>query len=85
VWLLNTIDPLDTVRTFGDEAGIEGVMLYDANEPYSRYYAIDSGSGHPYAPYPLQVVIDRDGVIQLISHQYDAAALNNTLDAILAE
>lgn len=74
-----------TVRAFGETAGIEGAMLYDAQAPYDRYFRVDSGSGGGYAPYPLQVVIDRDGVIQLISHQYDAAALNDTLDAILAE
>ena len=85
MWLLNTEDPLSTVLDFGRESDIAGVMLYDARAPYDRYYPIDSGSGGPYAPYPLQVVLDRDGVIQLISHQYDAAALNAALDAALAD
>ena len=85
MWLLNTEDPLSTVRTFGEDSDIQGVMLYDARSTYDRYYPIDSGSGHPYAPYPLQVVIDPEGVIQLISHQYDAAALNAALDAALAD
>lgn len=85
MWLLNTQDPLITVRAFGETADLEGVMLYDAQAPYDRYFRVDSGSGGGYAPYPLQVVIDPDGVIQLISHQYDAAALNDALDKALAD
>ena len=85
MWLLNTEDPLSTVLSFGQESDIQGVMLYDARQPYDRYYPIESGSGAPYAPYPLQVVIDPDGVIQLISHQYDAAALHAALDAALTD
>ena len=85
VWLLNTEDPLTTVRTFGEEANIEGVMLYDAKEPYNRYYPVETGDDIPYAPYPMHVVLDPSGRIQLVSHQYDSVALNDALDAALAE
>ena len=59
-------------------------MLYDARRAYHRYYAIDEG-GEPWAPYPLQIIVGPDGVIRYISHQYDALAVQQTIDTILAE
>jgi len=83
VWLLNTEDDYETVLDFATSAHITLPMLYDAKAPYHRYYAVDDG-GEPWAPYPLQVIVDRDGVIRYISHQYDALAVQRTLDTILS-
>jgi len=83
VWLLNTEDDLDIVMRFGLDAGLTVPMLYDAKQPYDRYYALDEG-GENWAPYPLQVVVDADGTIRSIAHQYDALALDRVIEAALA-
>mgnify|MGYP000669013639 CR=1 FL=1 len=82
VWLLNTEDDLDIVMRFGLDAGLTVPMLYDAKQPYDRYYALDEG-GENWAPYPLQVVVDADGTIRSIAHQYDALALDRVIEAAL--
>ena len=65
---------------------MEGTLLYGAGELYSRYYPeLSDGSEYAWAPYPLEVVVGPDGVIELISHEYDASALHAALDAALAE
>ena len=84
MWLLNTEDDYSTVLDFAVNADITLPMLYDAKQPYHRYYAVDDG-GEPWAPYPLQVIVDREGVIRYIANQYDALAVQQALDTILAE
>ncbi len=84
VWLLNTDDEYATVLDFATTGGIDIPMLYDARQPYDRYYANNEG-GDAWAPYPLQVIVDPSGVIRYIAHQYDALAVQQTLDTILAE
>ena len=83
VWLLNTEDRFETVHEFAQSNGLTTPVLYDARQPYNRYYANGEG-GDTWAPYPLQVVVDREGVIRYISHQYDALAVQQTVDAIVA-
>jgi len=81
VWLLNTTDTLAQVREFAEDANLEGPMLYDAWDPYNRYFTVNEGTAHGYAPYPMQVVVDPEGLIRLITHQYDAPTLHAALDA----
>lgn len=57
-------------------------MLYNARQPYDRYYALEEG-GESWAPYPLQVVIDTDGNIVSIAHQYDALAIDRAIEEAL--
>ena len=38
-----------------------------------------------YAPFPLQVVIDQDGMIQYLAFQYDAEAVRRVIDSLLVE
>lgn len=84
VWLMNTEDDLDINRQMAVDAGLTVPMLYDARQPYDRYYALDEG-GENWAPYPLQVVVGPDGIIRYISHNYDALAIDRAIDEALAE
>ena len=86
MWFPNDRDDLPEIRAFAEDTNMEGILLYGAGELYSRYFPeVSDGSGYAPAPYPLQVVIGPDGVIELISHEYDASALHAALDAALAE
>ena len=81
---MNTEDDYSTVLDFAENTEIQLPMLYDTRRSYDRYYANNEG-GEVWAPYPLQVIVDRNGVIRYIAHQYDALAVQQTLDEILAE
>lgn len=83
MWLLNTEDSVTEVQEFAYGADLTLPMLYDARQPYDRYYALGEGGDH-WAPYPLQVVVGPDGIIRSISHQYDAVALDATIAAALS-
>lgn len=83
MWGLNTEDGYDVVRTFASDTNLDVPMLYDARQPYDRYYALDEG-GETWAPYPLQVVVGPDGTIVSIAHQYDALAIDRAIEAALA-
>lgn len=56
--------------------------LLDTQQEIYRSYGPVQGS---YAPFPLQVVIDRDGTIVYLSAQYDADAVNLAIAAALEE
>ncbi len=52
-------------------------------DPDQSMYSSYTGVEAPYAPFPQQVVIDRDGVITYLSTQYDADAVRAAIDAAL--
>lgn len=57
-------------------------MLLDEQETYYKPYAMEVPG---YAPFPLQVVIGRDGTIVYLSKQYDVDAAVSAIEAALAE
>lgn len=81
VLLVNTHDDVDTAYDFlqGVEVSLptllEGQALY---ESYPRGYGV-------YAPYPLQVVIDGEGIIRYIAYQYDAEGVRAAIDEAIGE
>ena len=38
-----------------------------------------------YAPFPVHVIIDQQGIIRYLAYQYDADAIRRTIDGLLAE
>ncbi len=82
--LVNTGDTFDDAYEFVGEAGVTLPVLLDAdNEVYDSYNRFEAEKG--YAPYPLQILIDEDGVIRYLNNQYDASAVRAEIDALLAE
>jgi len=53
----------------------------DQQESIYRSYV----NGDSFAPFPVQVVIDQNGIIQYLSFQYDADAVRLTIDSLLEE
>lgn len=83
VWLVNPEDGLDRTYEFLDGADVELPSLIDTGgEIYRRY---PRGEATSYAPFPVHVIIDQEGVIRYLSYQYDADALRRTIDELLAE
>jgi peroxiredoxin len=84
VWLVNSEDSVDDVERFLRGADVTLPNLFDTTGSWYRSYDRRSTDGS-YAPYPLQVLVDQDGRIQYIATQYDAGAMRDRIDALLAE
>jgi hypothetical protein len=81
VWLVNPRDSAEVAYRFVDEARSGLPVLLDADSRFYNAYPRPAS----FAPFPFQVLIDRDGVIRGIYGQYDAVALQDQIDALLAE
>ena len=55
--------------------------LLDAQPLYQPYSQQPGG----YAPFPVQVVVDQNGIVQYVAHQYDAEAVRAVIDDILGK
>lgn len=83
---MNTEDSEAVVLDFTAGAGLTVPSLLNAKPLYDRYQGLGSPDGErPWAPYPLQVVVDPEGTIQYINQQYDAVLVREVIDGLLAE
>lgn len=80
VLMVNYQETYETAAGFAAESGIESPVLLDDGEHYSHYA---QAAGFGYAPFPLHVVVDQEGVITYLARQYDSSALFDALDQTL--
>ncbi len=45
-------------------------------------YAVPDGA---ISPYPVDVIVDREGTIRYLRHEYDAAAMADVIETLLSE
>jgi hypothetical protein len=81
VLLVNPMDSYDVAYEFLGHVEVSLPTVLGGEDIYSSYPR-KSGS---FAPFPLQVVIDGDGIIRYVAYQYDAAAVRAVIDQILSE
>jgi hypothetical protein len=81
VWLVNTGDRAEVAYRFVEEARSSLPVLLD--ESGEHYRAVPRGAG--FAPFPVNVLIDKRGVIRGVYGQYDAAAMEPVIEALIAE
>ena len=81
VWLVNPRDSAEVAYRFVDEARSGLPVLLDTDGRFYNSYPRPASFG----PYPFHVLIDRDGVIRGVYSHYDAPALHDQIDALLAE
>jgi peroxiredoxin len=82
VLLANAGDPSGVIQSFLMNSGSALPSLMDQQQSVFRSY---EPSISAYAPFPVQVVIDGDGVIRYLQYQYDAEGVRQVIDSILAE
>ena len=80
---INAGEDVDGVLAFVDAADLSSPVLFDTDSDVYKSYDLQGLGG--YAPFPLQIVIDREGTITYMAKQYDAVALRAALDAAVAE
>jgi len=69
-----------TVSAFRDQTNVTFPLLL--RQTVSGQYADPDGS---ISPYPIDVIIDREGTIRYLRHEFDAAAMRSTIEQLLAE
>lgn len=83
LWLVNPVDGLEQASKWVNQAGItDPVVLDSEKDVYDLYFRYP---GETYAPYPVHVVIGKDGVVRYLAFQYDAQSLTAVIEAALAE
>ena len=82
VLLANAGDGSGLIQSFLQQANSSLPSLMDQQQAVYGHYRPTEES---YAPFPIQVVIDGDGIIRYLRTQYDAQAVRDVIDSILEE
>ncbi len=85
IWLVNAGDSYEDAFEFVGEAGVTLPTLLDSEKSLYDQYNRNDAVGSGYGPFPLQILMDRDGVIRHMAVQYDAADMRSRIDELLAE
>ena len=78
-FLVNVEDDFDDAWLFLSESGLEMTCLFDETGDLYRGYSTEAAEG----PFPLEVVIDREGIITYTSRNYDAPEFRDAIQAAL--
>lgn len=81
---MNAGDSFEVAWEFADENAVGLPILLDTDETAYRSYTRTEHTDD-FAPFPVQVVIDREGVVRYLSFQHDPDAVIATIDALIAE
>jgi hypothetical protein len=73
-------DPIGGVQRFTQRLGITYPIGLEDTANYLRFTENFRGSN----PFPVDVVVDRDGTIAYIAREYDPAALSAVIEKLLA-
>jgi peroxiredoxin len=68
------------VEAYAANLGLTFPIMMDFNNSYSQYVGTDQ-----IAPFPLDVVVDRNGVVQLVKRDFDIEVLSAAVDQAVAE
>ncbi len=77
------VNPKDPYEVCYDWLGDNGVTLPNLMDPGGSVYNSYGPLPDSYAPYPVQVIIDQDGIIQYLSGQNDTSAVKAVIDELL--
>lgn len=69
-----------TVRAFRDQTGVTFPLLR-GDTTYNMYGRSDGSI----SPYPVDVIVDRDGVVRYLRHEFDGQAMGAALEQLLAQ
>jgi len=81
VWLVNTEDSVEDAMQFVEQGGSTLPVLMDEDK---EFYNSIQREGAP-APYPVEVVVGRDGFIHYVATEYSAADIRDAIQSALDE
>ncbi|MCG8419005.1 MAG: hypothetical protein MJE77_13795 [Proteobacteria bacterium] len=78
---LNGGDTVAIVEQFREQTGASFPLGFDFQGSYARFRR---GGGEAISPFPLDVIIDSQGVVRYVSREYEASAIGAVLDSVLS-
>ena len=74
-------DDIAGVQRFTDHLGVTFPVGLEESGSYRRFAENFAGAN----PFPVDVIVDRDGTIAYIAREYDPAAMEDVITRLLAE
>jgi len=71
-------DDAQGLIAFREQTGVTFPFLIESDS--ASYQAYRAGAGDQTTPYPLDVIIDRDGIVRYLRGEYDDAAMRDVLE-----
>jgi peroxiredoxin len=85
IWLVNSGSTQDEAWNFAESYDIQLPMLMDTDMSIYMSYSRAEADLEEYAPFPVHVLIDRDGIIRYLEFRTDAEEIRRTIDLLLSE
>lgn len=71
---------MEVVADFVEQTGVSFPVVFDEEGTYREYDRAEAT-----APYPLDVIVDREGVVRYVAAEYDAEAMHRVVVELLGE
>ncbi len=69
----------DLVRDFAEHNGVTFPVMRDPSGTYGQYDSVGSS-----APFPLDVIVDQDGIVRYVDTRFEPDVLQEVIDGLLA-
>jgi hypothetical protein len=72
---------IEQVKAFCDDIGVSYPVGVEETETYELFSQSFEGAN----PYPIDVIVDKQGIIRYVAREYDPARMKEVVDELLAE
>lgn len=72
---------IDRVKAFCDDIGVSFPVGVEETESYDLFRQSFAGAN----PYPIDVIVDKQGIIRFVAREYDPTRMKAVVDELLAE
>lgn len=73
-------DTPEILEAFREQTGVTFPIGWDPDLSYATFRP---AGGDSISPFPLDVIIDRDGVIRYVNREYEASAMTAVIESLL--
>lgn len=71
---------MEVVLEFVEQTGVSFPVVFDEEGTFREYDRAEAT-----APYPLDVIVDGEGIVRYVAAEYDAEAMARVVTELLAE
>lgn len=72
---------IDAVKAFCEDIGVTYPVGVEETETYELFSQSFDGAN----PYPIDVIVDKQGIIRYVAREYDPARMKEVVEELLAE
>lgn len=72
---------IDRVKAFCDDIGVSFPVGIEETETYDLFRQSFEGAN----PYPIDVIVDKQGIIRFVAREYDPSRMKEVVEELLAE